>query len=74
VPLPAGTARRQPSRLLLARHQVVPFTGRDSDLDTVNTWMGGDEAVSVRLIHAAGGQGKTRLARHVAAQAYAAAG
>ncbi|WP_276328531.1 tetratricopeptide repeat protein [Micromonospora echinospora] len=72
VPLPVGTARRQPSRLLLARHQVVPFTGRDAELDALNTWMGGAEPVSVRLVHAAGGQGKTRLARHVAAQAHAA--
>ncbi|MFI6226672.1 tetratricopeptide repeat protein [Micromonospora echinospora] len=72
VPLPVGTARRQPSRLLLARHQVVPFTGRDTELDALNTWLGGAEPVSVRLVHAAGGQGKTRLARHVAAQAHAA--
>ncbi|MFE0594084.1 tetratricopeptide repeat protein [Micromonospora echinospora] len=72
VPLPVGTARRQPSRLLLARHQVVPFTGRDVELDALSTWMGGAEPVSVRLVHAAGGQGKTRLARHVAAQAHAA--
>ncbi|WP_433125347.1 tetratricopeptide repeat protein [Micromonospora sp. CA-240977] len=69
VPLPAGVARRQPSRLLLARHQLVQFVGRDSELDVLASWMGGDEPVSVRLIHAAGGQGKTRLARHVAAQA-----
>ncbi|MCG5439023.1 tetratricopeptide repeat protein, partial [Micromonospora foliorum] len=69
VPLPAGVARRQPSRLLLARHQMVPFVGRDTELDVLDRWMGGDEPVSVRLIHAAGGQGKTRLARHVAAQA-----
>ncbi|MET8197997.1 tetratricopeptide repeat protein [Micromonospora taraxaci] len=69
VPLPAGIARRQPSRLLLARHQMVPFIGRDTELEVLDRWMGGDEPVSVRLIHAAGGQGKTRLARHVAAQA-----
>ncbi|WP_416905381.1 tetratricopeptide repeat protein [Micromonospora echinospora] len=72
VLLPVGAARRQPSRLLLARHQVVPFTGRDVELDALSTWMGGAEPVSVRLVHAAGGQGKTRLARHVAARAHAA--
>ncbi|MEV0330198.1 tetratricopeptide repeat protein [Micromonospora echinospora] len=71
VLLPVGAARRQPSRLLLARHQVVPFTGRDVELDALDAWMGGAEPVSVRLVHAAGGQGKTRLARHVAAQAQA---
>jgi len=72
VPLAAGTAREQPSRLLLARHQVVPFTGRDAELASLHAWVGGGETMSVRLIHAAGGQGKTRLARHVAAGAHAA--
>lgn len=65
-------AREQPSRLLLARHQVLPFTGRDTELDEMNAWMSGGETISVQLIHAAGGQGKTRLARHVAAQAHTA--
>ncbi|SCL31669.1 hypothetical protein GA0074692_3157 [Micromonospora pallida] len=72
VPLSVDTARRQPSRLLLARHQVVPFTGRDTELDALSTWLSDPELVSVRLVHGAGGQGKTRLARHVAAQARAA--
>ncbi|WP_327009725.1 tetratricopeptide repeat protein [Dactylosporangium sp. NBC_01737] len=72
VPLPVRTAQQQPSRLLLARHQVVPFTGRDAELEAVGSWMGDDGSVSVRLIHAAGGQGKTRLARHVATQAHGA--
>ena len=66
-------ARSQPSRLLLARYQVVPFTGRAADLNDMAEWMAGAESVSVRLIHAAGGQGKTRLAGH-AATVWAAAG
>jgi len=72
VPLAATTARDQPSRLLLARHQVVPFAGRDAELAALNAWLGGGATMSVRLIHAAGGQGKTRLARHVAARGHAA--
>src|SRR5688572_27779941 len=65
--VPVEQARQQPSRLLLARHQVVPFTGRDADMAEVAAWMGLPGGVSVRLLHAAGGQGKTRLAAHAAA-------
>ena len=54
-------ARAQPSRLLLPRYRVVPFTGRDLQLDDLTGWAQGD-APAIRLIHAAGGQGKTRLA------------
>ena len=71
VPLSPEQARAQPSRLLLARHQVVPFTGRDAELGDLAGWMGDAGAVSVRLVHAAGGQGKTRLAAHVAGHAAA---
>ncbi|QDY11809.1 tetratricopeptide repeat protein [Micromonospora sp. HM134] len=66
-------ARQRPSRLLLAQHRVVPFVGRDGDLAEVAEWMGRPGGVLVRLIHAAGGQGKTRLAGHVA-DAWAKAG
>ncbi|MBO4161431.1 tetratricopeptide repeat protein [Micromonospora antibiotica] len=59
-------ARQRPSRLLLAQHRVVPFVGRDDDLAEVAQWMGRPGGVLVRLLHAAGGQGKTRLAGHVA--------
>ncbi|MFC8849733.1 tetratricopeptide repeat protein, partial [Micromonospora sp. NPDC057141] len=59
-------ARQRPSRLLLAQHRVVPFVGRDGDLAEVAEWMGRPGGVLVRLLHAAGGQGKTRLAGHVA--------
>ncbi|MEV6707749.1 tetratricopeptide repeat protein [Micromonospora wenchangensis] len=66
-------ARQRPSRLLLAQHRVVPFVGRDGDLAEVEQWMGRPGGVLVRLLHAAGGQGKTRLAGHVA-DAWAKAG
>ncbi|WFE93555.1 tetratricopeptide repeat protein [Micromonospora sp. WMMD987] len=59
-------ARQRPSQLLLAQHRVVPFVGRDSDLAEVAQWMGRPGGVLVRLLHAAGGQGKTRMAGHVA--------
>ncbi|GAA1613925.1 tetratricopeptide repeat protein [Actinoplanes couchii] len=73
VVISASQARAQPSRLLLARHQVVPFTGRDRALEELATWMTDDDTVSARLIHAAGGQGKSRLADEVSAR-YARAG
>ncbi|GGN76492.1 hypothetical protein GCM10010112_48680 [Actinoplanes lobatus] len=66
--LTADRARAQPSRLLLARHQVVPFTGRTRTLDELGTWITGPDPVAARLIHAAGGQGKTRLAAEVTKQ------
>ncbi|WP_217212446.1 tetratricopeptide repeat protein [Streptomyces sp. AC550_RSS872] len=67
VILPAEQARAQPSRLLLARHQTVQFIGRDAQLRRLAEWMGRSEApLSVQLVYAAGGQGKTRLAAHMA--------
>ncbi|MBO4161429.1 ATP-binding protein [Micromonospora sp. MMS20-R2-23] len=72
VPLSAARARAQPSRLLLARHQIVPFTGRERTLDRLAEWVGGDEPVAVLLVHGAGGQGKTRLAAHVSTSCAAA--
>ncbi|MFI1996333.1 tetratricopeptide repeat protein [Actinoplanes sp. NPDC020271] len=65
-------ARAQPSRLLLARHQVVPFTGREHILDRLAAWTGADEPVAVLLVHGAGGQGKTRLAAQVGVECKAA--
>jgi tetratricopeptide (TPR) repeat protein len=62
-------ARRQPSRLLMARQEVVPFEGRDELLADLSNWLTSRTAqISVRLLHAPGGQGKTRLAAHLARQ------
>jgi len=74
APVPVSTARAlsQPSRLLLARHRVVPFTGRDRTLDELAAWMAGDVPVAALLVHGAGGQGKTRLAGEVTTQCAAA--
>ncbi|MGC9669438.1 tetratricopeptide repeat protein [Planosporangium sp. 12N6] len=55
--------RQQPSWLLAAHHQVVPFVGRESELAELTQWRDDrDPAPSVMLIHGQGGQGKTRLA------------
>jgi hypothetical protein len=56
-----------PSRLLAARHQLVRFTGRDDELRWLAGWRDGPAGVVVRLVHASGGQGKTRLAAKFAA-------
>ncbi|MFF0520902.1 tetratricopeptide repeat protein [Actinomadura nitritigenes] len=59
---------RVPSRLLMARHQVVPYFPQP-ELDLLEAWRedAGTE-LSVRLIHGEGGQGKTRLAAEFAAR------
>ncbi|WP_112267936.1 tetratricopeptide repeat protein [Lentzea terrae] len=69
--LPVDQARAHPSRLLQPRFAVVPFTGRDDELGEAATWRGGTEPVAVQLLHAAGGQGKTRLADRIAADSLA---
>ncbi|MFF5483630.1 tetratricopeptide repeat protein [Streptomyces sp. NPDC012935] len=66
-PVPARMLAEQPSRLLRAVHQVVPFTGRHRDLDELARWRDDPvERLSIRLVHGPGGQGKTRLAAHFA--------
>ncbi|PWR14768.1 hypothetical protein DKT69_14555 [Micromonospora sicca] len=72
VALSVQKARLQPSRLLLARHQVVPFTGRKRTLDELAAWISGDEPVAGLLVHGAGGQGKTRLASRATVECMAA--
>ncbi|MFI8350409.1 tetratricopeptide repeat protein [Streptomyces sp. NPDC085596] len=54
-----------PAALLEARHQVVPFHGRTVLLEELQAWcaLGGFGAW---LLHGPGGQGKTRLAHHLA--------
>jgi len=62
----------QPSRLLNARHRIVPFTGRDSETARLSAWRNGT-GMSALLLHGPGGSGKTRLAAEFA-DASAAAG
>lgn len=59
--------KEQPSRLLDARSQVVGFLGREAELRQLQEWRdSGTKRLSVRLLHAPGGQGKTRLATEFA--------
>ncbi|MFI7026936.1 tetratricopeptide repeat protein, partial [Micromonospora sp. NPDC049900] len=61
--------RELPSRMLNARTGVVAFTGRDRERDELHAWRESEPRLAVRWLHAPGGQGKTRLADHVAAHA-----
>ncbi|MET8481864.1 tetratricopeptide repeat protein [Streptomyces clavifer] len=58
----------QPSRLLNSRFAVVDFTERDRELDDLARWRddNGGARLTARLLHAPGGQGKTRLAAEFA--------
>jgi hypothetical protein len=61
--VPQPLVRHAPSWLLAARHQVVPFYGRSQELAWLRDWCEGPTlGVSARLVHAPGGQGKSRLA------------
>ncbi|RQW94070.1 ATP-binding protein [Micromonospora inaquosa] len=63
VPRPAETLRL--AELLDARHRVVRFLGRDEEQRSLREWLtvtGARSDRAVQLIHAPGGQGKTRLA------------
>ncbi|WP_437960379.1 tetratricopeptide repeat protein [Sorangium sp. So ce119] len=53
-----------PSALLSARHEVVPWhePGREEVLVELDRWCDDASPVAVRLLHAEGGVGKTRLA------------
>ena len=63
-PYRAATPRlgREPTRLLLPEYGIVPFAGRDGDLDTLQAWCLNGTSPALRLITGAGGSGKTRLA------------
>ena len=63
-PYRAATPRlgREPTRLMLPEYGIVPFAGRDGDLDTLQAWCLDGTAPALRLITGAGGSGKTRLA------------
>ncbi|WP_307821754.1 tetratricopeptide repeat protein [Streptomyces coffeae] len=54
-----------PAALLRARRQVVPFRGRTAVLGDLRAFCE-EGGFGARLLHGPGGQGKTRLAQHVA--------
>ncbi|GIE36841.1 hypothetical protein Ait01nite_098860 [Actinoplanes italicus] len=60
--------RELPSRMLNARRAVVPFTRRDDELADLRRWRDNGPRLQVRWLHGPGGQGKSRLAAHFAAE------
>lgn len=66
-PLPPAAPLTSPAALLEAHRAVVPFRGRTKLLDDLVTWCG-KPGLGVQLVHGPGGQGKTRLAHHLAAR------
>ncbi|AQS71556.1 serine protease [Streptomyces pactum] len=63
-PLPGGPLT-SPAALLDAHRAVVPFRGRARLLHELGIWCD-QPGLGVRLVHAPGGQGKTRLALELA--------
>ncbi|HEY8985214.1 MAG TPA: hypothetical protein VIU15_37265 [Streptomyces sp.] len=62
-PGPRPTAGTPPSQLLTARHEVIPFDARRTELDMLTAWRDHKPSLwSARLCLGPGGQGKTRLA------------
>lgn len=59
----------QPSYLLNARSAVVGFTGRQAEVRDLLDWRDGPHGLAARWMLAPGGQGKTRLADHLAEDA-----
>jgi hypothetical protein len=63
---PAVPAGAGPAALLVARHELVEFTGREQDRRELGQWLGSESRRAARLVTGVGGQGKTRLALQVA--------
>ncbi|MEU5690804.1 tetratricopeptide repeat protein [Actinosynnema sp. NPDC020468] len=62
-PAPDGHLREvAPSEWLAARTAVVDFVGREDELAALTRWARSDAPRAVRVLHADGGAGKTRLA------------
>lgn len=60
--------RAQPSRMLRAQYEVVPFDSgrRQTEMEQLSKWRDQEGETSAVLVHGPGGQGKTRLASHIA--------
>lgn len=64
LPTKTGPDLSSPAALLNAHRTVVPFRGRTRELEELEAWCEAP-GLGVRLVHGPGGQGKTRLARHL---------
>lgn len=53
--------------LLTWNTRLVPLLGRDEEMAKLRAWAENDHPVSIQLLHAPGGQGKSRLAGEFAA-------
>jgi len=58
--------REVPSRMLNADHALVPFTGRETELEDLVEWRDGGTRLAACWLHGPGGLGKTRLAARLA--------
>ncbi len=58
-----------PGALLQAEYGIVPFHGRDKEMDDLRAWCRDEWPIRVRLYTGAGGMGKTRLALKIAQEA-----
>ncbi|MEY2232160.1 hypothetical protein [Streptomyces sp. BF23-19] len=63
--------RELPRRMLSARHEIVPFTGRAEELADLDAWRSSRRRLAVRWLQGPGGQGKSRLAAASAREAVA---
>ena len=66
-PETAQGGARSPAYLLRADAEVVPFHGRTELMADLSAWCESADAISAWLVTGPGGQGKTRLARELAA-------
>ena len=58
-----------PGSLLAAAVEAVDFTGRHAELEKLTAWRDSTQPFSIMLVTGEGGQGKTRLARELSANA-----
>ena len=65
--IPQREWKGTPGALLRADHAIVPFHGREQELDDLRRWVFGDESTA-RLITGSGGMGKSRMARELCLQ------
>lgn len=58
-----------PSALLRPGYEIVPFTGRSSELAELSGWLDGEQPVDMLLVTGPAGQGKSRLAQELCRRA-----